>query len=257
MLYERLSPCRTDIKDEKSAVEETARKTSQTTPCDFFNKGAPVVDTLDELAHAIDNASDRGDEATLRRLGTECESQLRAAENEIRVRLLYYWANTYAGIISIKRNEPGYISNCNQPDSVREILLLRRAACEPSYKEINPVIACQIRTNLANRLQVVGRPIAANEERLRALTLIPHFAKALANQAQSTAFYARQLYDQNHIPLMLAAARSRYDAALSDDALWESGDRDSIAPSLLEERNWIAEVLKRNQYDENFATGRH
>ena len=109
-----------------------------------------MVDTLDELAHAIDSASDCGDEVSLRRLGKECEKQFQAAEDDTRVRLLYYWANTHAGITSVKRSDRGYISNWNQPDSVQEILLLRRAICEPSYKKISPVVACQIRTNLAN-----------------------------------------------------------------------------------------------------------
>ena len=210
------------------------------------------MDTLDELAQAIDKASDRGDEVSLRRLGEKCKTRLQNAANENRVLLQYYWANTYAGIITIKRNEPGYIASWNQPDSVQNILLLRRAIREPSYKKINPVTACQIRTNLANRLHAVGRPVAANEERLRVLMRVPHFAKALVGQAQGIAFYAHQLYDQNHVPLMLAAARSKYDAALSEDAFWESGDRDSIAPSLLEEQNRIDDALQRNQYDENY-----
>ena len=210
------------------------------------------MQTLDDLAHAIDSASDAGDEAVLRRLGENCENRLSTAESEDRVQLLYYWSNTYASIIAIKQNDPDYVWDWKQPEGVQNILLLRRAIRESSFDTINPIVARQIRTNLANRLHAIGRPVAANEERLRVLEYAPLFAKALAGQARGIAFYATQLYDQNHIPILLAAARSLFDAALARDAFWESGDRDSVAPGLLEERNRIADDLHRNHYDEDY-----
>ena len=210
------------------------------------------MQTLDDLAYAIDNASDAGDESVLRRLGEDCESRLRTVESEDRVRLLYYWSNTYSSIIAIKQNDPDFVCNWKQPESVQNILLLRQAIRDPSFDTINSIVACQIRTNLASRLHAIGRPIAANEERLRVLEYDPLFAKALAGQAKGIAFYARQLYDQNHVPILLAAARSLFDAALGKDAFWESGDRDSIAPRLLEEHNRIVDDLHRNHYDEDY-----
>ena len=210
------------------------------------------MQTLDDLAHAIDSASDAGDEALLRRLGEDCESRLSTAEGEDRVRLFYYWSNTYSSIIAIKQHDPDYVWSWKQPDGTQNILLLRRAIREPSFKTVNPIVARQIRTNLANRLHAIGRPVAANEERLRVLEYDPRFAKALAGQAQGIAFYARQHYDNNHIPILLAAARSKFDSALDKDAFWESGDRDSVAPGLMEERNRIADVLQRNRYKEDY-----
>ncbi len=210
------------------------------------------MQTLDDLADAIDSASDAGDEAVLRRLGEDCESRLRTAQSEDRVRLLYYWSNTYSSIIAIKQNDSDFVWNWNQPEGIQNILLLRRAIGEPSFDTINSIVARQIRTNLASRLHAIGRPVEANEERLRVLEYDPLFAKALAGHAKGIAFYARQLYDQNHVPILLAAARSLFDAALGQDAFWESGDRNSIAPKLLEERNRIADVLHRNNYDEDY-----
>ena len=210
------------------------------------------MQTLDDLAYAIDSASDAGDEAVLRRLGEDCESRLRTAESEDRVRLLYYWSNTYSSIIAIKQNDSDFVWNWNQPESVQNILLLRRAIREPSFDTIDSIVVRQIRTNLASCLHAIGRPVAANEERLRVLEYDPLFAKALAGQAKGIAFYARQLYDQNHVPILLAVARSLFDTALGKDAFWESGDRDSVAPGLLEERNRIADDLHRNHYDEDY-----
>ena len=163
------------------------------------------VQSLDDLAHAIDTASDAGDETSIRRLGDVCEDRLSTAEGVDRVRLLYYRSNTFSSIIAIKGNDPEYIWSWNQPEGVENILLLRRAIGEPSFTDTNSVLARQIRTNLANRLHAIGRPVAANEERLRVLRRDPLFAKALAGQARGIAFYATQVYDNGHIPLLLAA----------------------------------------------------
>ena len=173
-------------------------------------------------------------------------------EGADRVHILYYWSNTYSSIIAIKQNATGFDWNWKQPEGVHNLLLLRRAIREPSFGAINSVVARQIRANLANRLYALGRPVAANGERLRVLEQDPSFAKALAGQAKGLTFYAEQLYDHNHVPLLLAAARSLFDAALDKKAFWESGDRDSVAPSLLEERNRIADALHRNNYDEEY-----
>ena len=214
------------------------------------------MQSLDDLAHAIDIASDAGDEISLRRLGDVCENRLQTAEGIDRVRLLYYRSNTFSSIIAIKGNDPEYIWSWDQPEGVENILLLRRALGEPSFIDTHSVLARQIRTNLANRLHAIGRPVAANEERLRVLRHDPLFAKALAGQAHGIAFYATQVYDNGHIPLLLAAARSLFDAALDETAFWESGDRDLAVTRLQEERNRIANDLRRNGYDESYNLDR-
>ena len=56
------------------------------------------------------------------------------------------------------------------------------AISEPAFATIEPTVACQIRTNLGIRLKTLGRPVAANEQWLRALEIEPRFAKALANR---------------------------------------------------------------------------
>ena len=211
-----------------------------------------AVQSLDDLAQEIDTASDAGDETSLRRLGDVCKDRLPTAEGIDRVRLLYYRSNTFSSIITIKGNDPEYIWSWDQPEGVANILLLRQAIGEPAFADANSVLARQIRTNLANRLHAIGRPVAANEERLRVLSSYPLFAKALAGQAQGLAFYATQVYDNGHVPLLLVAARSLFDAALDKTAFWESDDRDSVASKLQEERNRIADDLQRNGYDENY-----
>ena len=207
---------------------------------------------LGDLARGIDEASDAGDEDRLRYLGTVCEDRLPSATGVDRVRVLYYWSNTFSSIINIKRGVHGYSWDWNQPEAIEDILLLRRAISEPSFEQTDSVLSLQVRTNLANRLDSVGRPIAGFGHRRSVLGRVPHFAKALAGQAQSIAFYARQLYDDGHIPVLLAHARSFFDAALDKSALWESGDRDRFASRLRTERDEIDDALQRHGYDEKF-----
>ena len=212
--------------------------------------------SLECLAQAIDAASDSGDEKSLRRLGDECERRLDAAEGIDRVILLYYQSNTYYGIVSLKHHAAKDAWDWEQSDGVNNLLCLRRAISEPTFELMDPVVACQIRTNLANRLNSLGRPMAANEQWLKALEIEPGFAKALANRAKGMAYFASTVYDPGHTVMLLAAARSSFDAALDDCAIWESGDRASVAPGLIEERERVARFLTEAKYDERFDTTR-
>ena len=101
------------------------------------------VQSLDDLAHAIDAASDARDEPSLRRLGDECADRLSAAEGADRVRLLYYRSNTFASIVAIKTRDPEYTWSWDQPEGVENILLLRRAIAEPTFANTNSVLARQ------------------------------------------------------------------------------------------------------------------
>ena len=143
---------------------------------------------LDDLALAIDAASDAGDEELLRKYGSECERRLPSAKGMDRVLLNYYRANTYSAIIEAKRNDENYTWSWEQPDGVQDVLALRRAIIEPAFDTCHSIRICQIRTNLANRLSTLGRPIAANEQWLKVLKIEPGFAKALAARDKGFVF---------------------------------------------------------------------
>ena len=206
--------------------------------------------SFSDLAQKIDAASDDGDEATLRALDEECVRLMESAKGEDRVRLHFFRSNTYYAIISSKHNNAEYTWSWKQSDGVQNALLLRKAISEPAFSSIDPTLACQIRTNLANRLNSLGRPVAANEQWLKVLELEPSFAKALANRGLGIAHYGNTLYDINHTTLLLAAARQNFDRALAFDALWESDDRSTIAPDLIQKRDELIEYLTSIGYDE-------
>ena len=210
------------------------------------------MQTLDDLACAIDSASDTADEALLRKLIDDCEYQLLTAKGEDRLLLQYYQSNAYAAIVSFKYNDRDYTWSWEQPEGIRNILLLRQAINEPAFGAINVSRAFQIRTNLANRLSNFGRYIAANEQYLAVLETFPTFAKALANRASVLSHYARALYDEGHAIILVKKARALYEAALSDDAFWESGDRADISLDLIEEVKQIEFVLNNFDLDDDF-----
>ena len=80
---------------------------------------------IEELALSIDAASHAGEEELLRELGEECEQLVRISEGEDRVRLRYFQANTYSGIVGAKSIDTNYIWSWDQPESVQDVLALR------------------------------------------------------------------------------------------------------------------------------------
>ena len=210
------------------------------------------MQSLGDLARDIDAASDSEDQEALCRLSDLCEEELHSTEGSDRILLLYYRSNALSSIVGIKAKDPQYEWSWHQPETVKSIHLLRRAIAEPSFMEIDNVRSCQIRTNLANHLHSIGRPVAANEQRLLVLRNVPQFAKVLAGRGRNLTAYARLVYDPGHSSLLLAAARSQLDASLQKSALWESGDRDSYESELVNERNEIADELQRRCFDEKF-----
>ena len=211
-----------------------------------------TVRNHNDLAHAIDAAADSRDEEALRSLGRECEDRLDGATGDERIRLLYFQSNTHSAIVSSQAGDTARVWDWEQPDAVQNVLLLRRAIAEPAFGAIGRILKCQIRTNLANRLNALGRPVAANEQWLKALATEPRFAKALINRAKAMASYARAVYDGGHEVQLLSMARSLLDSALSESAIWESGDRDSFADALSEERDRIQAYLAEAGLDESF-----
>lgn len=208
------------------------------------------MEIIERLAHEINAASDEGNEELLSQLGEECELRLSTAEGEARVLLRYFQANTYGGIIESKSKDANYSWSWELPDYAQNLFLLRRAIGDPAFETADPILRCQIRTNLANRLKRLSRPVAANEQYLKVLEIDPHFAKALLNCADAIGYYAADLYDNGHTGILLAAARDLLDSALDRNAHWESDDRDSFAPQWGAQRNRIAAYLEDVDYNE-------
>ena len=205
-----------------------------------------------DLAGTIDAAIDYCDEEALLNLADECLVRLETAEGIERVHLNYYKANCHGGISSIHSYDPSFAWSWGQPHGIAEVLALRRAIREPAFSKNSAIRVSQIRTNLANRLNSLGRPIAANEQWLKALDSTPYFAKALYNRAIGIREYSARLYDKNHQSILLAAARNQILGSLSDDAIWESNDRNNFVFLLQKQLADIESYLSQDGFREDY-----
>ena len=182
------------------------------------------MDDLSELGKRIDVANDARDKAALWSLIQECHERLEVATDKHRVFLLYYAANTHSAIYDVHATDAAYAWGWNRPETIDEILSLRQAIQEPAFDEIDDTFQCRIRTNLGNRLNNLGRTIAAIEQWDAVLRQNHNFPMALGNRALGVTYYGRRLYDQGHKGIMLDIAHAGYNAALSETAEWDAGE---------------------------------
>lgn len=133
-----------------------------------------------------------------------------------------------------------------QPERQQEILCLRRCVNSPGFKEMELFRRCQIYTNLANQLNVVGRPVDAIEYWDRALSQQETFGMALGNKGHGLTNYARALYDNGHQTSYLSCAHHLFDSALSDNAFYET-DYPEAKQFFNHQMQWIERVLPPEQ----------
>jgi hypothetical protein len=175
----------------------------------------PPVKALQAIAKAIDEACDTHDlELTSKALGwcDELEPRLKSASQ--RVLLDYFRANAWANRMEVKRNEEGAVWSWDLDELRQQVFLLRRAAANTAFGELDVVRRCQIFTNLANQLDTAGRFIESRQLWTRALDLLPEFWMARANRARSLMHYAHALYDPGHRAVFALAAHRDLTQAL-------------------------------------------
>ena len=102
------------------------------------------------------------------------------------------------------------------------LLELRRAVRHVAWPTLDPIRQCQICTNLANKLNSIGRPIEALVYWDRAIAVIPTFALALANRGYGLQHYGRVLYDGGHKVQFFLSAYDSFSKASAKDAIFDS-----------------------------------
>lgn len=121
------------------------------------------------------------------------------------------------------------------PEREQQILALSRAAAHPGFVELDLMRRCQILTNRANQLNVMGRFIDAIEGWDAALRIIPKFAMAQANRGYGLKHYAGMLDDDRERAILLLHAHDGLIAATAADALHDSIYPDASAQQFAEE----------------------
>ena len=206
---------------------------------------------INRLGMKIDAANEKGDANLLIQLQEECGVLIKQSVGKTRILLLYFQANAVSGVVRADSN--AYSSNWddNLSNRVKNLFLLRQAVSDPAFMAADTTLQCQIRTNLANTLSGLDRPVAAIEQYLSALTVQPHYAKTLLGLSKSIQHIASSLYDDGHQLVLMAHVLDLINHALGNRSI-EEGDRETYAPQEEARRNWISENLEEAGYDPEF-----
>ncbi|NKJ02576.1 hypothetical protein FHW92_004683 [Novosphingobium sp. SG707] len=152
--------------------------------------------------------------------------------------LEYYRSNAWA----VKEEASGIRGSWawEHPEREQQILALSRAAAHPGFVELDLMRRCQILTNRANQLIVMGRFIDAIEGWDAALRIIPKFAMAQANRGYGLKHYAGMLDDDRERAILLLHAHDGLIAATAADAVHDSIYTDALAQQFAEEAKTYA-----------------
>lgn len=154
--------------------------------------------------------------------------------------LEYFRANAWA----VKEETSGTRGSWDweHPEREQQLLALSRAAAHPGFVELGLVRCCQILTNRANQLNVMGRFTDAIEGWDTALRIIPNFAMAQANRGYGLKRYAGLLAEDRERAILLLHAHDGLIAATTADAVYDAIYPDSMKQQFAEEARAYAAV---------------
>ncbi|PCJ30153.1 MAG: hypothetical protein COA90_10240 [Gammaproteobacteria bacterium] len=207
---------------------------------------------LDKLSLDIDSAIELEDISELNKLIDRCDKLLENEESKKRSIIFFLKANCYSSTARTESDSSDYMWSWQQSEKIQEILSLRKAVAEPEFSYLDPIFQCKILTNLGNSLNQFGRFIAAIEVWDAALSLAPNFAMALGNKGVGLTHYARSLYDYSHAGILVAHAVDDLRAAISEDAVWDSGLHPEAAEYFRDNFNNSQSYLENIDYDFEF-----
>lgn len=208
-----------------------------------------LEEALEQLAKMIDVAGDSLDEQLARdalaRADT-LESRLELAQF---VEFYYFKANAWSVLRLIKHQDDLKVWAWNQEEILYEIYYFRRAITHGAFESVDDFRKCQILVNTGNILNHIGRPIEAIEYWQRALNIIPNFGMAKANLALGWEVYARLLYDRGHSSILLNNAYKVYRSIKSVSHIWNEGEIERIALSIIEKEKQIRALVDIEKVD--------
>lgn len=119
------------------------------------------INDLDLLGGEIDSAAENNNVPDLITLLEKCDSMIESEDPKLRPIALFYKANIYSSLASLKSHKPDYTWSWKQGEKVLEILNLRRAIADSQFPRLDPIFQSKVYTNLGNSLNQFGRFIEA------------------------------------------------------------------------------------------------
>lgn len=198
---------------------------------------------LTYIGELIDDAFDASFERGAKRaLYLLDELAKRTLDDKDGVLTEYFRANAWAARSHIAKVRQSWYWEA--PERQEELLALSRAATHPGFASLDKVRRCQILTNHANLLNMVGRSIDAIAGWDAALKIIPGFAMARGNRGYGLKMFAGMIVDDRERAILALHAYDGLRSTMAEDALYESVDPSSVAASFANEANEIAGAVK-------------
>ena len=220
---------------------------------DNLRRGGP----FQNLATEIDLASAALDEQKLQDILGECDRQLENASGVSRPTLLYFKANCFAALGAAKYDEE-YAWSWSQDCAIGELLALRSAIVEDSFDDLGVERKYQIRTNLGNLFNSLGRCSEAIENWNTALQYLPGGAMAKGNKGYCLSNYGSSLYDPGHAGIFFLESQRVLQEALSTSAFWDSGEDERAKTHFSHILEWVTTTLMNSgvssRYDPHTPT---
>jgi len=134
----------------------------------------------------------------------------------------YFRANAWAARSHIAKVRLSW--SWGAPELEAELLALSRASNHAGFASLDKVRQCQILTNHANLLNLVGRPIDAVAAWDSALKIIPGFAMARGNRGCGLKGYAGMVVDNRERAILALHAFDALRSTMAEDAFHDSVD---------------------------------
>ncbi|MER9609981.1 LA2681 family HEPN domain-containing protein [Mesorhizobium sp. M0312] len=205
--------------------------------------------SLDNIGTLIDASHDagfaRGADRAIYLLDELAKRKLDARHCAI---LEYFKANAWAVKEEIAGDRGSWA--WEHPEREHQIFALLRAAAHPGFIELDVIRGCQILTNRANQLNVMGRFIDAIEGWDAALRIIPKFAMAQANRGYGLKHYAGLMADDRERAILLLHAHDGLIAATAADAVYDSIYPVALAQRFADEARTYAAAVDLNRIRE-------
>jgi hypothetical protein len=180
----------------------------------------------DALAHigqliddAFDSSFERGAKRAIYLLGELSKRKLADTDGAL---VEYFKANALAAQSHISNTRQSW--SWEDPERQEELLALSRASTHPGFAGLDKVRRCQILTNQANLLNMVGRSIDAVAIWDAALRIIPGFAMARGNRGSGLRGYARMVVDNQARAILALHAFDGLRSTMAEDAIHDSVD---------------------------------
>lgn len=208
---------------------------------------------LHYLACLVDLAARYDDpESTDKALAWAAELKSRKLSASDQITLSYFTANAWGDKQNFRHRNADEAWKWEQPETLNQILCLRRARRHPYFQQWDGVRQAQVLTNLGNQLDTLGRFVEALAHWNDALAVKPEFGMARGNRGTGLFIYSNLLFDPYHKAPFYVAAYRDLEFALSSNANFEGYSDAQAKEAFRRTREKIASITDISKLERSY-----